>query len=172
MSVDKTPPDGAGRSVVSLRIADLAVSFLLLATGLVLAWENWRIGARWSAEGPQTGFFPFYLSLILIAASLWGLLMAARAGKGDGQSFVDQDQLKRVMQVLIPTIIYVVALKYCGIYVSSALLVFGFMKFLGDSSWWASILTGVIFSGVIFWLFEIQFKVVLPKGPIEAYLGF
>ena len=28
------------------------------------------------------------------------------------------------------------------------------------------------FSGVIFWLFEIQFKVVLPKGPIEAYLGF
>lgn len=172
MPADLPPPDVTGRPVVSQRIADIVVSFLLLAMGIVLGWENWRIGARWSAEGPQTGFFPFYLSLILIGASLWGLLMAALAGKGDGQSFVDQDQLKRVMQVLIPTIIYVAALKYCGIYLSSAFLVFAFMRFLGGSSWWASSLTGVGFSGIIFWLFEIQFKVVLPKGPIEAYFGF
>jgi putative tricarboxylic transport membrane protein len=172
MSADSPTPDETGRPVVSLHTADIVVSLLLLAAGIVLALENWRIGARWAAEGPQTGFFPFYLALILIGASAWGLLTAALAGKGDGGSFVDQDQLKRVMQVLIPTIIYVVALKYCGIYVSSALLVFAFMRFLGDSSWWASILTGVVFSGIIFWLFEIQFRVVLPKGPIEAYFGF
>lgn len=172
MPPDRQLSDETGRPVVSLHAADITVSILLFAMGLVLAWENWRIGARWSTEGPQSGFFPFYLALMLIAASAWGLLVAVWNGKGEGKSFVDRDQLKRVMQVLIPTIIYVVALKYCGIYISSAVLVFAFMRFLGDSSWWASILTGCLFSGIIFWLFELQFRVVLPKGPIENYFGF
>jgi putative tricarboxylic transport membrane protein len=162
----------AAQSVVSLRNVDMIVSCLLLALGLVLAWENWRVGALWSAEGPQSGYFPFRLAVILIAASLWGLFLAIRTGKGDGATFIEWPQLKRVTQVLIPTIIYVIAIKYLGIYVPSAIFVMGFMFWLGKSSWWSSLITGTIFAGALFVLFDVQFKVVLPKGPIEAYFGF
>lgn len=172
MASEHPSPEDAARSVVSHRNVDLVVSLLLLALGILLAWENWRTGARWSPEGPQSGFFPFRLALILIAASLWGVFVAIRAGKGEGEAFIEWDQLKRVMQVLIPTILYVIAVKYLGIYVPSAIFVMGFMAFLGKSSWWASMLTGVIFAAALFVLFDVQFKVVLPKGPVEAYFGF
>lgn len=172
MASDPSSPEEVSPSVVTTRTVDLVVSALLLAGGIVLAMENWRIGARWSSEGPQTGFFPFYLSLILIGASLWGLGTALRAGRGDGASFIARDQLVRVVQVLLPTAIYVVAIRHLGIYVPSAILVVVFMRFLGGSSWLVSLVTGLSFAGIVFFLFDVQFRVVLPKGPIEAALGF
>jgi hypothetical protein len=33
-------------------------------------------------------------------------------------------------------------------------------------------LVGVVSAAVLFWLFEMQFLVPLPKGPLEAWLGY
>jgi putative tricarboxylic transport membrane protein len=33
-------------------------------------------------------------------------------------------------------------------------------------------LVAVVMSALIFWLFEMQFKVPLPKGPLEAWFGY
>ena len=50
---------------------------MLLVLALVLGYDNWRTGASWEADGPQAGYFPFYLSVLLGAASLYGLLPRA-----------------------------------------------------------------------------------------------
>lgn len=172
MSTDQSSSDDGNRSLVQTRTVDRVVSVILLLIGVVLAIENWRVGAMWAAEGPQSGYFPFRLSIILIAASAWGLLLSIRAGGTADKPFVHREAFIRVLQILIPTILFVAAIKVIGLYAASALLILAFMVWLGGSGWVLSLVTSVVFSLAIFWMFEVQFKVLLPKGPIEAWLGF
>jgi hypothetical protein len=46
------------------------------------------------------------------------------------------------------------------------------MWVVGRISFWASLATGLIFSLLMFATFEIAFNVILPKGPLEAALGY
>ena len=46
---------------------------LLLVLALLLGYDNWRSGMGWAKDGPQSGYLPFYLCVILAGASLYGL---------------------------------------------------------------------------------------------------
>ncbi|HKB61534.1 MAG TPA: hypothetical protein VKD03_01560, partial [Burkholderiales bacterium] len=65
---DPAAPAGDSPAVTTSRIVDVVVSLLLLAFAALLAYDNWRTGAGWDATGPQAGYFPFYLSVILAGA--------------------------------------------------------------------------------------------------------
>ena len=58
-----------------------------------------------------------------------------------------------------------------GIYVASAIFIALFMKWLGKYAWPMTIGVSVGVPVVFFLLFEVWFKVPLPKGPLEAALG-
>ena len=163
-------PTGEPRAVASARAVDIAVSLLLLAFAALMAWDNWRSGAGWASDGPKAGYFPFYLSLLLGAASLFGLVKAV-LHRGEDAPFVNRDQLKRVMQVLMPTFLFCLITQYLGIYVASFLLITGFMRVIGRIAWWKSLLTAFIFAAVMFVTFDVAFDVIMPKGPLEAWLG-
>jgi hypothetical protein len=76
------------------------------------------------------------------------------------------------MQVFVPTFVFVALVQWLGIYVASLLLVAGFMRIIGRIAWWKSLLTSFLFALVMFVTFEVAFDVIMPKGPIEALLGF
>ena len=158
------------RAVASTRTVDIAVSLLLLAFAALMAWDNWRSGAGWASDGPKAGYFPFYLSLLLGAASLFGLVKSA-LHRGEDKPFVNRDQLKRVMQVLVPTFLFCLFTQWLGIYVASFLLITGFMRAIGRIAWWKSLLTAFIFAAAMFVTFDVAFDVIMPKGPLEAWLG-
>ena len=86
------------------------------------------------------------------------------------------DQLKMVLTVMAPSIIYVALIANpvysLGIYEASAIFIAFFMRYLGKYDWprIAGVAIGVMF--VFFMMFEVWFKVPLPKGPIEALFGF
>ena len=73
---DPTAPEADSPAVTSTRVVDVVVSLLLLVLAATLGWDNWRSGAAWDSTGPQPGYFPFYLSVILAGASLYGLVAA------------------------------------------------------------------------------------------------
>lgn len=175
MSSDSSDAASRSDALVHVRPVDVTVSILLLLIGVALAIDNWRIGVNWAADGPQSGYFPFRLSLILIAASTWGLVMALwrpRTDAGADAVFVEKDAFVRVLKVLVPTVAYVGAIYAVGLYVASAALIAVFMLWIGKSKLWPSLSIAVGFSIAIFWLFEVKFKVLLPKGPLESWLGF
>ena len=163
-------PNEEPRAVAGTRAVDIAVSLLLLAFAALMAWDNWRSGAGWASDGPKAGYFPFYLSLLLGAASLFGLVKAV-LHRGDDKPFVNRDQLKRVMQVLVPTFLFCLLTQWLGIYVASFLLITGFMRVIGRIAWWKSLLTAFIFAAAMFVTFDVAFDVIMPKGPLEAWLG-
>jgi hypothetical protein len=162
--------EGDERPVAALRNVDLAVSILLFAFAVLLGWDSWRTGAAWASDGPEAGYFPFYLSVIMAGASLVGI---ARAATDKTRApFVTREQFGRVMQVFLPMLAFVIVTAFLGLYVASFLLVAGFMWRVGGIAAWKSILVALVFTAAMFVTFEIAFNVIMPKGPLEAAFGF
>ena len=169
---DPTAPEADSPAVTSNRTADVVVSLLLLALAVTLGYDNWRTGIAWDDTGPQPGYFPFYLSVILGAACLYGLGAALLSRKEALEAFVTRAQLRRVMAVFVPTFLFCLVTQFLGLYVASFLLIGGFMRLIGKIAWWKSLLTAFLFTALMFVTFDIVFDVIMPKGPLEAAFGY
>ena len=169
---DPTAPADDSPSVVSTRTVEIVVSLMLLALAVLLGYDNWRTGIGWDSTGPQPGYFPFYLAVILAAASLFGLVKAVMSRELALETFVTRAQLRRVMAVFVPTLLFCVVTQFLGIYVASFLLISGFMRLVGKIAWWKSLATAFVFSAIMFVTFDIVFDVIMPKGPLEAAFGY
>jgi len=168
---DPTAPDENSPAVASTRSVEAAVMVLLFALAVLLGWDNWRTGASWDSTGPQAGYFPFYLSIILGGAALYGLAGLAVKRHEGTEAFVTRAQLRRVLQVFVPAVLFCLAMQWLGLYVASFLLIAGFMAIIGKIAWWKSLLTAFIFVAIMFGVFDIAFDVIMPKGPLEAVFG-
>ena len=166
---DTTPVDD--RPVVGSRPVEIAVSLLLFGLACLLGWDSWRIGAGWASDGPEAGYFPFYLSVLLGAASLYGVGSAVAERALSGEPFVTRDQFRRVMQVFLPTFLFCLLTEYLGLYVASFVLIAGFMWLIGRIALWKSVLTAFLFAAAMYVTFDVAFDVIMPKGPLEAAFG-
>ncbi len=159
------------RSAISVRSTELIVAALFIALGAVVIYDSVRLGAGWAADGPQPGYFPFYLGAIICAASSVTFVQALLASKLAQESFVEVGALKLVLSVLVPAVVYVALIGWLGIYVASALFVALFMRWLGRYPWWKVAAVSIGNSVFFFLVFERWFLVPLPKGPLENLLG-
>jgi len=132
--------------------------------------DNQRIGITWAVDGPESGYFPYHVGLILCISGAAVLLKALFGKQRNREIFVTWDRFRLVLLVLLPTAVYVLLIQFAGIYVASALFIGAFMRLLGKISWLKTILVSVGVNVLLFWMFEIQFMVPLPKGPLEAAL--
>jgi putative tricarboxylic transport membrane protein len=169
---DPTAPEDDSPAVTDVRSVDIAVSLLLIALAATLGYDNWRTGISWDSAGPQAGYFPFYLSVILAGVSLYGIIAALLSRKEAVETFVTRAQLRRVMAVFVPTLLFCLATQFLGLYVASFLLIAGFMRMVGRIAWWKSPLTAFVFTVAMFVTFDIAFDVIMPKGPLEAAFGY
>jgi putative tricarboxylic transport membrane protein len=164
-----------GRAVGSMRTWEIVVAGGFFIFGAVIMWDSRRLGSSWGSDGPQAGYFPFYIGLIICISAVANFLAAFNSSKG-ARAFVRWDQLRMVLTVMGPSVLYVALianpLYSLGIYEASALFIAFFMRLLGKYDWprIAAVSIGVMF--VFFLMFEVWFKVPLPKGPIEALFGF
>ena len=159
------------RAAASTRTVELAVAAFFFLFGAIVAWDSHRIGSSWGAEGPQAGYFPFYIGLIICFTSATIFIRALWTKGRAGESFVTRGQLLLVMKMLVPSIIYVILIALIGIYVASTLFIGFFMRWLGKYSWVKTVPIALGVSVAFFLLFEVWFNVPLPKGPLEALLG-
>lgn len=153
---------------LSRRLVEILVALLLIGIAALALWDSYGRGAGWDG-GPENGFFPARVAGILAIAA--GAVLVGALRREDGV-FVTYGQLRLVAQVFVPLLLYVLGIALLGIYLASALFVGVFMAMLGDFRWWQVALGVVLTPLVTFWVFELQFRVPLPKGPIEAMLGF
>ena len=107
-------------SVISVRAMDVITAIVFLAVGLTVMIGSLKLGASWGSDGPEAGYFPFYISLIIMISSAITLYQAAIVDKKKKtESFVDKESFKQVMAVLLPAIVFVLGVQLIGIYVSS-----------------------------------------------------
>ena len=151
---------------------DIVVAALIFAIGALVIWESNRLGSSWASDGPQAGYFPFYIGLITCICGVAVLGQCLFNVRTNRAVFVTKEQFKQVLVILLPSTAYVLGVQLIGIYVPSALFIFLFMKIAGKYSWIRSTLVGAGVSVSAFVMFEIWFKIPLPKGPLENLLGY
>jgi putative tricarboxylic transport membrane protein len=155
----------------SQRTVEIAVALSTAAFGIIVLVGSWQVGIDWGVEGPRPGFFPFYISLFIIVASIYNLAQATSLGGIKQGLFSSWAQLRRVMSVVVPATIYVALVPFLGIYVSSALLIGVFMMWLGKYNAWRTLPIAIGVPAVVYIVFERYFQIALPKGPVEYWLG-
>jgi len=159
----------AGARIV---VIDLVVAMLVFMLGAVVGYESYRLGSSWGSEGPQAGYFPFYIGLLICVCGAVVFAQSLVKLKTDRRIFVTAGRFKQVLVILLPSTAYVLGVQLIGIYVPSAFFIGLFMKFVGKYSWLRSTVVGLGVSVSAFVLFEIWFKIPLPKGPLERLIGF
>ena len=152
-----------------MRAADLVTASFLMVLGGVVVFDAARLGIGWGTDGPKSGFFPFWLGVLLIAAC--GLILVQAARRVDAKPFVRREQLGPVLKVLWPAVALVVLTQWLGLYVSAAFYTGFYMRWIGRHSWVAVLAVAILFPLGTFFIFEKWFLVPMPKGPLEAWLG-
>lgn len=167
---------GGNAEPVGIRtsVVEIIVAGIITLVGLVVVYNSIELGAGWSTDGPGPGYFPFIIGMILTVSGGVIVCQTLFAKTKDRSIFVQGDELKRVLSVLIPAAVYVFAILLVGIYVASAFYIALFMVILGKFSVLKSILIGVVVNIVFFLMFEVWFRVPLYKGMFEplAFLGY
>ena len=166
MSNSPDDPDAAGPRQ---RHVELGVAAFILVLGIITMAGSLQVGIGWGPEGPKSGFFPFWIGLLIVATSIFNFIMAY--AKPSLKLFAEWVQISQVLKIVWPMAIYVAAVPWIGIYVSSALLIIGFMRWLGRYGWPLSLGVGLGLQIVTYVTFEKWFLLSLPKGPLEDLLG-
>jgi putative tricarboxylic transport membrane protein len=171
---DPSEDEKSEASVVSYRTMNIAVAVALMAVATVVMIASYRLGAGWAKDvGPDSGYFPFYVALIMFVASGVTLIQNLLSRRLEGRaSFISRSALKMVLQVVVPMTVFVVLSIYIGIYISTILFIGFFMMWHGHYSILKTLPVAVLVPVVLFVVFEIWFLVPLPKGPFEAWLGY
>ncbi len=162
----------AGQPAARTVIVDAVTAAIILVLGALVVYDSHRLGSSWGSDGPESGYFPFYIGLLTCASAGVVLVQALLRIKTDRHVFVETGQLKQVLLILVPSTLYVLGVQLVGIYVSSIVFIGLFMKVLGKYSWLRSAVVGGSVGVISFLLFEVWFKIPLPKGPVEALIGY
>lgn len=162
----------SGDGEVSVRWPEVGVAGLLAAIAILVIADSLRVGIGWADDGPRSGYFPFYIGLLLLGASGWTLLRQLLAWRRTTTVFAEKSQLAMVLAVLWPVALYTGAIKLLGLYLASLLLIAYFMRRYGRYGWLPTAAVSVGVPLFFFLVFERWFLVPLPKGPIEQLLGY
>ena len=152
-----------------MRAADLATAVVLMALGGLVIFDAVRLGYDWGSDGPKSGFFPFWLAVVMVAACVLIVLQTLR--QRTDKQFVSREQLRPVLSVLLPATAMVVVTGVAGLYVAAAVYIAFYMRWVGRHGWLAIAVLSLGIPIATFVIFERWFLVPMPKGPLEAWLG-
>lgn len=153
-------------SLVSMRTVEIAVALMFLVFAIVVMQGSIKLGSSWGSDGPQAGYFPFYISLIILISSSATLIQAVRQKELSNETFVDKGPFRQVLAVLIPAFFFTLSMQLIGIYVSAAIYIAFFMIWIGKYAVWKSIALGVAISVALYMMFEYWFQIPLPSGSL------
>lgn len=161
------------RPLFSYRTLDIAVTVFFLIVCSIVITDSLRLGAGWLPnEGPAPGYFPFYIASVMAVATAVNLARALPRTSASEETVVTVPGITRMSAIFVPALAFVFATHFIGIYVSAALYIAIFMVAFGKFALWRAAAVSLGISIVSFMMFEVWFLVPLPKGPLEAALGY
>lgn len=154
---------------MATRWFELIVAAVLAALGAIVVADSLRIGVSWADDGPQAGYFPFRIGLVLIGASAWVAVQQLRRWRAV-ETFAEHAQLRDVVAVAVPMAVFVALAVPLGLYIASTLLIGWFMVRHGKHRVAVTAAVALGVPAFFYLVFERWFVVPLPKGPL-AMLG-
>ncbi len=150
---------------------DFASGFCLLAVGLFLAFLSMQL-AVWSRSGPEAGFFPLTIAVLIIGCSLGVIgrsLVFRQAGREERISEAQESSglgLLRVSAYAGLMLAYGFLIESLGFLLVSAILLILILKYLERQTWKITLLVGVPSIIISYFLFKYLLSVPLPAGKL------
>ena len=164
-------PEATGPKV-GARWPEAGVAVFLMALAALVIADSLRVGIGWADDGPRSGYFPFYIGLLLLLSSGWTLLAQLWRWRRADPAFASRAQMAQVIAVFWPMLVYVALIFPLGIYLASAVLIAYFMVRYGKYRMTITLPISIGVPLLFFLVFERWFLVPLPKGPLERLFGF
>jgi hypothetical protein len=166
--------DGRARPFITLRAAELAVAAFTALVGVVVMKGSYAQGIGWSDSGPESGYFPFYIGLFMLLASLGTIGLTLKNWRPLQRAFVEREPFKHVMSVFIPIVVYGAAIRLLGMYLASLIFIGWFMWRAGGEqrhARWKIVVVPLAVVIASYLIFERWFQVPLYGGPVLEYFG-
>ena len=155
-----------------MRQADIAVALCLLGLAVLVAWESLQLNISWGLNGPEGGFFPFWLAVglgvcgtIILTQAIWQAAPTRR------QPFVRRGGWVPLLQVALPATALVVLTQMIGLYPAAALYIAFYMRWMGRHHWLLVLAVSLCIPLGSYFLFDKWFLIPMPKGWWGAHLG-
>ena len=149
-----------------MRRVNAIVWGLLLAFGAFIIRESLGHNYYGSDFGPGPGFFSFWLGILLMAVSLFQIVMLwRRPAERLPDGFIpDRNGVRRMLYIMGALVASLLLMKYLGF----SLTMLGFSVFLlrtlgRRQAWWLTLTLSIIGSFGTYYLFGLL-QVALPRG--------
>lgn len=117
-----------------------------------------------SNVGPGPGFFPLYLSGILMILSIFYVFESVKGKNVSSEKWPKGEALKNVLSVLGCLVFFLLLFYLAGMIAAS--MVFLFLVFFKGYKWYINVAMSVGISLFLFWLFNNVLSVPLPVNGI------
>jgi putative tricarboxylic transport membrane protein len=159
-----------------MRILNLLTAAVLMLLSALVIYDALRLGIGWGSEGPQSGFFPFWLAAML--AAIGAVLLLQALLDRSQKRFVTWERFVPVLKVLLPLAAFIVLTDPpgpgpgLGLYVAAGLYLGFYMRWVGRHHWGTVMALALVVPVLTFIIFETWFLVPMPKGPVETWFGY
>ena len=163
-----------------MRRAELITATILALFSVYLMWKAgqpaWEGVPRWEnvqyvrGEGPGSGFWPFYLSGIMLICCVWIIVNWVRRKSPPSRSaepFLDSYGLTTLLKVGGGVTALIAMVHFIGMYGSMTVFFFYYLHFLGRHRLRTTLAVSLGAPVVTFFFFDVAMRIVLPKGYLE-----
>ncbi len=155
---------------MSRRVAEIAFALMLAAVGTVFIYGARQLDTGWGSSGPEAGFFPQLIGIVIVVASV--LVLASQMLRaGPRETFIDTAQARGIAAFLLPLVALVVLTPWLGLYLAAAIYLLATIGGIGRAGWVQASAVAVSVPVFMFVLFEHAFKTPLPKGVLEPLIA-
>ncbi|MCK8664936.1 tripartite tricarboxylate transporter TctB family protein [Pseudomonas azerbaijanoccidens] len=162
-------------ALVGTRWVELGLTLFTTLIGAVVMFGSVEQGIGWGDAGPEPGYFPFYIGLLLSAASVANGVLTLVRWQALSVAFVNRDAFKQVLSVFVPIALFVAAMPFTGIYLASAAFIAWFMwRDKVRAKPYGKLMIGSVSLGAVlasYLIFALWFKVPLDAGPMGDWIA-
>jgi len=146
--------------------AALVIAAGLMALALLVAWDASRLGAggAYARIGPQT--IPYAIAICLAGLAVWTIIAAYR------HDFPERDQqdFPPVLWIVGGLIAQMALIRYAGFSIATGVLFAMTARGMGKVSLPLALLSGILISAFVWFVFARLLQLTLPAGPPEHLL--
>ena len=149
---------------VTYRGMEAGVALALVILAVVLLVESVRLGPGWGESGPQPGFFPFVLTVLMVIGAVGVMIVNVFLQPDPRPLFELSQSLSDMLRVLFPIVAAVLLIRWAGIYVTSGVYMAFFMAWYGKFRWYQAVAGGVILPAVLWGILREGFNIGMPMS--------
>jgi putative tricarboxylic transport membrane protein len=114
--------------------------------------------------GLSGGFYPFWSAAVLLSFGALVVLRSLTTPQAKMGVFKDRRSVTSVLTLAVPMVVAAALIPYLGFYAMTGLYMAFFAAVLGRYRWYWILAIGILFPLVIYAIFELGFRVALPKS--------